>query len=112
VALILGIFLAGGSAVQGKIEHGRFYLGEKGVYTQVSALGYTLSAFNTLILGVLLPFAAYGVCSMSRKDRTLKMRDDKLRLIFVVFASFIGCFLMIDSLICCILAALTVIFFS
>ncbi|MHC4334348.1 MAG: hypothetical protein ACYSUP_13310 [Planctomycetota bacterium] len=112
MVLILGTFLAGGTAAQGKIRQGRFYLGGGGDYTQVSPLGYTLSAVHTLILGALFPFAAYAACSMSRKDPTIKMRDDKFRLIFVVFASFIGCYLAIDSLICCILAALTVLFCS
>jgi hypothetical protein len=112
MVLILGTFLAGGSAAQGKIQQGRFYLGGAGDYTQVSPLGYTLSAVHTLILGALFPFAVYAACSMSRKDPRIKMRDDKFRLIFVVFASFIGCFLVIESLICCILAALTVLFCS
>jgi hypothetical protein len=112
MVLILGTFLAGGTAAQGKIQQGRFYLGEGGDYTQVSPLGYTLSAVHTLILGALFPFAVYAACSMSRKDPMIKMRDDKFRLIFVVFASFIGCYLVIDSLICCILAALTVLFCS
>lgn len=108
VILILHIFIAGGSAVNGKIEFGRFYLGVGGVYTEVSRLGYILSAVNTFVLGVLLPFAAYALCSIPWKTEKTKKPSKRFRQIFVVFASFIGGGLALSSLIDCILAILTV----
>lgn len=108
VTLSLSIFIAGGTADWGKIEFGRFYLGVGGVYTEVSRLGYILSAANTFVLGVLLPFAAYALCSIPWKTEKTKKPSKRFRQIFVVFASFIGGGLALSSLIDCFLAILTV----
>jgi hypothetical protein len=106
--LILSSFIAGGTAVNGKIETGRFFLGQYGNYTEVSRFGYVLSTANTFVLGVLFPFAAYALCSMSWKTEKTRKPSERFRLFFVVFASFIGGSLALTSLIDCILAILTV----
>ncbi len=106
--LMLSTFIAGGTAVNGKIEFGRFYLGEHGVYKEVSRLGYILSTANTFVLGILSPFAAYALCSMSWKNEHTKKPSKRFGQVFVVFAGFIGVHLALTSLVNCILAILTV----
>lgn len=106
--LISSSFIAGGSAVNGKIENGKFFLGEHGNFTEVNRLGYILSTANTFILGVLLPFAAHALSSISWKNEDTKKTNKKFMLVFIVFASFVGGFVVIESLVCCILAILTV----
>lgn len=105
--LILSHFIAGGTAVNGKIETGKFFLGEGGVYTEVTRLGYILSTANTFILGVLFPLAAYAGCSMSWKTENTKNPGKRFGQLFVVFAAFIGGGLALTSLVDCILAILT-----
>ena len=108
VTLILSTFIAGGSADWGKIESGIFYLGHGGVYTEVSRLGYILSAVNSFIFGASLPFATYALFSMSWKTEKTKPPPKRFGQIFVVFAAFFGGSLALTSLINCILAILTV----
>jgi hypothetical protein len=105
--LALSHFIAGGTAVTGKIAANRFFLGEGGVYTEVSRFGYILSTANTFVLGVLFPFAAYALCSFPWKTEKTKKPSKRFGLFFVVFASFIGGSLALTSLIDCILAILT-----
>jgi hypothetical protein len=100
--LFLSSLIAGGTAISGKIENGRFFLGEHGAYTEVTRLGYILSTVNTFVMGVLFPFAA------SWKSENIESRQVKrFRLFFVVFASFIGGGFALASLRSCILAILT-----
>jgi hypothetical protein len=42
---------AGGTAQNGKVESGRFYLGQHGKYHQVSRVGYIFSAIGTWVWG-------------------------------------------------------------
>jgi hypothetical protein len=105
--LASSIFIAGGTAVWGKIEAGRFFLGEGGEYTEVTSLGYILSAILTFSLGILFPFAAYALCSMYWKTEDPKKPSKRFGIFFVVFASFIGIFLAIKSFDCFVSAVAT-----
>jgi hypothetical protein len=105
---ILSIFIAGGLAINGKIEAGRFFLGMHGEYTEVSIIGYILSTANTFVVGVLFPFAAYALCSMGWKTDDPQISNKKFGIFFVVFVSFIGIFLAIKSFDCCVSAIVTI----
>ena len=108
VILTLSIFIAGGTAFWGKIESGRFYLGEGGVYTEVSRLGYILSSIGSFIVGLSFPFAAYAGFSIEGKIKDTKKPGKKFQIFFIVFSAFVGGDLALSSLIDFILAILTV----
>ena len=60
IFLIIGLY-EGGSASAGKIEDGRFYLGEHGNYTEVSSKNFHRSEFQSKTLWITHPLAILGI---------------------------------------------------
>lgn len=50
----------GGSALLGKVEAGRYYLGDHGRYTEVSARKYQLSRWLTISNMIIIPAGVLG----------------------------------------------------
>jgi len=53
--------IAGGSAGDGKIEKGRYYLGSHGEYTEVSRVTYVACAVLEMVVNGILTFALFFV---------------------------------------------------
>jgi hypothetical protein len=75
-------FRLGGSAVNGKVEAGKYFLGEHGKYTEVSRSVYDSSRIHTYSLFITHPMAiiailAYGVMKEDEK-RDRATRDQKV----------------------------------
>jgi hypothetical protein len=91
--IVLGIsMLLGGSAVNGRIMAGRFFLAEHGDYTEVSRLTFVLSCMLDALLGIWLPVALYA------NRRSLKPGNRGFAFLFVIGGSFVGGFILLKAL--------------
>jgi hypothetical protein len=70
--------LAGGDAVNGKIDDGRYYFGSHGKYTEVSRAAYVLSAsYVTMMTATVSFFMLFVFCLMIKGALPIANKDFK-----------------------------------
>lgn len=101
-------FLSGGFAVSGKVDNGRYYLGQGGTYTHVSRGMYFGSAIFTAALAVLLPSLICTTAWHMWKDVPSKSKSQRIASLVpvtcynfcAIVASYFGLWALRASLLC------------
>ena|SRR5215510_5882365 len=82
-AFLYGDLIIGGDAINGKIDGGKFFVGDHGKYTEVTEGVYRYSRFHTLSLFVTHPLGMVaGLISLWRKDPSITNNNKRLNYIF------------------------------